>query len=194
MMNFFTNIDEIINTFLLSIGIWGPVIGCILILFESVLPILPLFVFITINFLSFGVIFGFIISWFFTCLGCLMSFMIFRKGIKTHLLSKTKDDGKLKKVLKIIDKITLEQLTLIIAIPFTPAFLVNIAAGLSKMSFKKYFIALLIGKIFMVFFWGFVGTSLLQSLSHPICLLKVVMLVMIAYIISKLVSKKFDIE
>lgn len=194
MMNFFTNIDEIINTFLLSIGIWGPVIGCILILFESVLPILPLFVFITINFLSFGVIFGFIISWFFTCLGCLMSFIIFRKGIKTHLLSKTKDDGKLKKVLKIIDKITLEQLTLIIAIPFTPAFLVNIAAGLSKMSFKKYFIALLIGKIFMVFFWGFVGTSLLQSLSHPIALLKVVMLVMIAYIISKLVSKKFDIE
>lgn len=194
MMNFFTNIDEIINTFLLNIGIWGPIIGCILILFESVLPILPLFVFITINFLSFGVIIGFIISWFFTCLGCLMSFMIFRKGIKTHLLSKTKDDGKLKKVLKIIDKITLEQLTLIIAIPFTPAFLVNIAAGLSKISFKKYFIALLIGKIFMVFFWGFVGTSLLQSLTNKIALLKVVALVTAAYIISKLVSKKFDIE
>ena len=42
-------------------------------------------------------------------------------------------------------------LVVIIAIPFTPAFLVNIAAGLSNIPIKKYIFALLIGKPFMIY-------------------------------------------
>ena len=93
-----------------------------------------------------------------------------------------------------VDKLKLEQLTSIIAVPFTPAFMVNIAAGLSQMDFKKFLIALSIGKIFLVLFWGFVGTSLIQSLTHPIALLKVIILVLLAFIISKIISKKFKLD
>ncbi len=194
MMEFLSNLNDIINDFLLNIGFWGPVLGCILILFESMIPILPLFVFITINFLSFGTLIGFIVSWVFTCVGCIISFVIFRKGIKNWFDKKIKNNKKLSKIMKIINKISFEQLTILIAIPFTPAFLINIAAGLSKMPLKKYLSSLLIGKIFMVFFWGFIGTSLMQSLTHPIALIKVVILVLLAYIVSKIVSKKFKFE
>ncbi len=194
MMEFVTNLDNLINEFLLNIGIYGPILGCFCILIESILPILPLFVFITINFLVFGSIVGFIISWIFTVLGCLMSFFLFRKIIKNWFDNKTKDKKQLNKVMHTINKVKLEQLTAIIAVPFTPAFLVNIAAGLSKMSFKKFFIALCIGKIFLVLFWGFVGTSLLQSLTHPIALLKVVILVLLAFIVSKIINKKFELD
>ncbi len=193
-MDFFANIDAWINQFLLNIGIYGPLLGCICIVLESILPILPLFVFITINFLAFGPFFGFFISWIFTVIGCLLSFFLFRYKIKNWFDAKTKKKEKIKKLMHIVDKIKLEQLTTLIAIPFTPAFLVNIAVGLSKMSFKKFMVALLIGKIFLVWFWGFVGTSLIQSLTHPIALLKVIILLLLAFLISKLLNKKLEIE
>lgn len=194
MMEFITNLDNIINEFLLNIGIYGPILGCFCILIESILPILPLFVFITINFIVFGSVIGFIISWIFTVLGCLLSFFLFRKKIKNWFDHKIKNSKQLNKVMRVVNKVKLEQLTAIISVPFTPAFLVNIAAGLSKMSFKKFFIALCVGKIFLVLFWGFVGTSLVQSLTHPIALLKVVVLVLLAFIVSKIINKKFELD
>lgn len=193
-MDFITNIDQLINEFLLNIGIYGPILGCFCILIESILPILPLFVFITINFLVFGSIIGFIISWIFTVLGCLMSFFLFRKRIKNWFDKKTKEHQQLKKIMQVVNKVKLEQLTAIIAVPFTPAFLVNIAAGLSKMTLKKFLIALCIGKIFLVLFWGFVGTSLVQSLTHPVALVKVIVLVLVAFIVSKIINKKFELD
>lgn len=193
-MEFMTNLDSLINEFLLNIGIYGPILGCFCILIESIVPILPLFVFITINFLVFGGIIGFIISWLFTVLGCLLSFFLFRKKIKNWFDKKTKNSKQLAKVMKAVNKVKLEQLTAIIAVPFTPAFLVNIAAGLSKMSFKKFLIALLVGKIFLVLFWGFVGTSLVQSLTHPIALVKVIVLVLFAFLTSKVINKKFALD
>lgn len=194
MFELLNNLDNIINEFLINIGIYGPILGCFLILIESIVPILPLFVFITINFLVFGNIIGFIISWIFTVLGCIMSFFLFRKKMKNWFEKRIRKNARFNKVMHAIDNIKCEQLTSIIAVPFTPAFLVNICAGLSKMNFKKFFVALLIGKIFLVLFWGFVGTSLVQSLTHPIALIKVIVLILIAYICSKIISKKFNIE
>lgn len=194
MFEFMNNLDNLINEFLLGIGIFGPILGCFCILIESIVPILPLFVFITINFLVFGNIIGFIISWIFTILGCLLSFTLFRKKIKNWFDGKIENNEQFKKIMKMIGVIKMEQLAVIIAIPFTPAFMINIAAGLSKIPAKKFIAALLIGKIFLVLFWGFVGTSLIQSLTHPIALLKVIILLIVAYLTSKIVSKKFNFD
>lgn len=194
MLDIFKNIDILINNFLLNVGIYGPILGCFLILIESIVPILPLFVFITINFLTFGSIIGFCLSWVFTVLGCLFSFFLFRKFLKNKFDKYIKNKKKFTKIMKVVNKIKLEELTAIIAIPFTPAFLVNIAAGLSKMSLKKFLIALFIGKIFLVLFWGFVGTSLVESLTNPIAFLKVFILVLLAFLLSKIINKKYNLD
>ena len=191
----FDAIDAFIDTTLQGLGVWGPIVGCFFILIESMVPILPLFVFITLNFLAFGSVFGFIISWIFTCIGCFISFLLFRCKVQTWLFKRIKKEGLIsEKTINMITDLKFEQLTTIIAIPFTPAFLVNIAAGLSKMSYKKYLGALLIGKIFLVYFWGFVGVSLLESIKNPIYLVRVGILLILAYVFSKIVSKKFKIE
>lgn len=194
MLDILKNIDSIINSFLVGLGIYGPLLGCFLILIESMVPILPLFVFITINFLAFGTVIGYLISLFFTILGCLLSFFLCRKKVQGWFNNKISQNEKVKKLMKIIDNIKLEQLATIIAVPFTPAFIINIAAGLSNTSFKKYFTALVIGKSIMVFFWGVIGTSLIQSLTNPIVFIKVVILLLIAFIISKIISKKFNFD
>ncbi len=188
-------IDTFIDTTLQGLGVWGPIVGCFFITIESILPFLPLFVFITLNFLAFGKIIGFIISWIFTCLGCLLSFFLFRKKVQTHLYKHLKKKGIIsKQTIDIITNLKFEQLTTIIAIPFTPAFLVNIAAGLSNMSYKKFLGALLIGKVFLVYFWGFVGVSLLESIKNPIYLIRVGILLFAAYVVSRIVNKKFNLN
>lgn len=190
----FDMIDTFIESTLQGMGIWGPIVGCFFITIESMLPILPLFVFITLNFLAFGNIIGFIISWFFTCIGCSISFFLFRSKFQTWWYKRLKAKGLIStQTMNKITSLKFEQLATIIAVPFTPAFLVNIACGLSKMTYKKFIGALMIGKAFLVYFWGFVGVSLVESLKHPEYLLKVVVLLFIAYIFSKLISKKFNI-
>ena len=89
----FDAIDTFIDTMLQGLGVWGPIVGCFFILIESMIPILPLFVFITLNFLAFGNIFGFLISWIFTCIGCFISFLLFRCKVQTWLFKKIKKKG-----------------------------------------------------------------------------------------------------
>ena len=93
-----------------------------------------------------------------------------------------------------IDKIKYSLLVILIAIPFTPAFLINISAALSKMSFKKFATAILIGKVSLVFFWGFIATSLVESLRNPKILIVILIMLSISYLLSKIAMKKLEIE
>lgn len=194
-MFMFNLVEDFIETALNSLGIWGPILGCFFIVIESIIPILPLFVFITLNFLSFGHFWGFIISWIFTCIGCSISFFLFRKKVQTWLYKRLKKHGIIsKKSIDIINNLRLEQLAIIIAIPATPAFMVNILAGLSKMSYKKFIWALMIGKVFLVYFCGYIGCSLVESFKRPVVIVKVGIMLGIAYLAGRIVSKKFKIE
>lgn len=186
----FNKLSDFIQNFLLSIGLFAPIFSCLLIVVESMVPILPLCVFITINFYYFGSFFGFLISYIFTCIGSFISYILVKKGVKILAIESAKKTGFLNNAIKIIKKIEFPTLVTIIAIPFTPAFMVNIAAGLAKLDTKKYLISLLIGKIFMVYFWGFVGVSLIESLKNPYILIKVAIMVLTAYLIA-IITKKF---
>ena len=77
----------------------------------------------------------------------------------------------------------------ILAVPFTPAFAVNIGAGLSNIKPRKYLLALIIGKIPIVYFWGFIGKSLLESITDPYTIAQILGMLIIAYLVSKLVNK-----
>ena len=175
--------------FIKNAGTLGALIGCLFILVESIIPILPLMVFITINFLIFGNILGFIMSYIFTILGCIMSYFIFKKGFGNRFEHLTENKKLLKKYKSIFKDISVGKLTLLIAIPFAPAFMINIAAGLVKMDFKKYFVGLLIGKVALVYFWGFIGTSFVESIGNPVILIKIGIIMLITYIVSYIVNK-----
>ena len=171
------------------LGVYGPILSCMLILVEAIVPVMPLAVFITINFLAYGPVVGFIISWVFTVLGCIMSFFLFRKGIQGWFQHLTKDRARLNNLMIKFNNISVTELAVLIAIPFTPAFLVNIAAGLSDIPKKKFIIAFLIGKIGLVYFWGYNGTSLVESLKNPIILIKIVIILVVTYLVSTLLKK-----
>ena len=166
------------------------------IVLESIIPALPLSVFIGLNIITFGKILGYVISYFGTIVGCMLSFITFRYILKNYLykIFKEKTRIKIEDLMKKMTNIDFNTLVVIIAIPFTPAFLVNIAAGLSNIPIKKYIFALLIGKPFMIYFWGYIGANLLESLKNPIILVKIIVIVLLAYLISKVVEKIINVE
>lgn len=174
----------------------GILFGMLLIMIESFIPALPLSVFIALNTHTFGLLPGILMSWVSTCIGCYISYLIFyyvsNNIIYKYLSKKTRN-----KIDKAVDKfqnISLANLTVIITLPFTPAFLINILAGVSGMSKKKYIVALLIGKIFMVSFWGYIGKSFVESMTDISAIIVMSIMIIIAYALSKLIGKNTNIE
>src|SRR5574344_2178260 len=105
--NFYNFIVMTLN----GMGTFAPILACFLILIESIIPILPLFVFITINFIYFGHFWGFIISWIFTILGCLLSFFLVRKFTQKIMSKLINKYPKIQKIAKYIESLTLTQLS-----------------------------------------------------------------------------------
>ncbi len=192
-MNIVELVENIVE-FIQSTGVWGIIVSCGLMSIESIFPMIPLVALITINMLLMGKVVGFFVSWIFTCIGCIMSYYIFKKGFGNKFDNLTENKELLNKYKKVLRNISTGKLLLIIAMPFTPAFVVNIVAGLVKMDFKKYFIALVIGKLSMVYFLGFMGTSLLESIKNPIIIVKMIVVMLITYLIYMIIKKALKLD
>lgn len=170
----------------------GFVVGFLLIVLEAFIPILPLGAFVTLNINAFGSLIGLILSWTATVIGSflmyLLCYYISNKVIYKFIKEKTKE-----KILNTTDrfkKIKLTSLVLIITLPFTPSCFVNILSGISNIPKEKYLISLLIGKVFHIIFWAYIGMSLIESITNIKAIIFILIILLIAYII----SKKFEIE
>lgn len=194
MGEFLNNIYEFVMNIINSSTVWGPLFACLLIFIESILPVLPLFVFITIIFIAYGYVMGFLIAYILTVLGCLFSFFLCRRFLKNFFQKKVRKNQKLDNLMKKIDNLSFSNLTLLIAIPFAPAFLINIAAALTEVTFKKFSTAIILGKLSIVFFWGFIGTSLVESLKNPKIIIIIVIMLGITYALSKIITKKLKVN
>lgn len=189
-------INNFINNFVLQLSSWGLIGGFFLILLESIIPALPLGVFIGMNMLAFGNVTGFFLSYFSTIIGCMVSFSVFKYVVKDLVLRilNNKTIEKVEVYMEKIKKLDFNCLVILIALPITPASLINMAAGLAKMDSKKYLLALLIGKLAIVYFWGYIGSSILKDIKNPQVILKMIILVLITYIISKIIEKIIKVE
>ena len=194
ILEVFNELNNNLNTFLLDAGVWAPLFSSLLIILEGIFAFLPMFVFTTINLLTMGNVLGSIISYCCTVAGCFLTFFLCRIGLNPIFQKFIKNKSRLKKFMNMINKMSFSKLVLIISIPLTPSFFVNLAAGLSKIPKKKYFYALLFGKTIIIIFWGVLGTSLIECLTNPLEFIKVIVLVIIAYVVARLVNKKFNVD
>lgn len=189
-------LNQIIQNCTNLISEGGIIVGFLIVLAEAFLPVLPLGAFVTLNVNAFGIFIGLLISWIATTTGCFIAYMLFyyiSENIIFKIISKKTKEKVLEKT-KIFKELTLTQLVLIITLPFTPSFLINILAGLTEMPKKKYLISLLIGKSLMITFWAFIGKSFLESITNIKAIVFIILILSISYLITKIVSKKLKIE
>jgi uncharacterized membrane protein YdjX (TVP38/TMEM64 family) len=190
MENLYNLIMDIVG----SVSVLGVFITSFLIVFESIIPPLPLGVFITVFFMNYGKVIGFFMSYILTIIGCSLSYFIFSKYVKKKTDKYLRKYKKIDKYIALVDNIKFSTLVLILSIPFTPAFLVNIACGISKMKYKKFLYSIMLGKISLVLFYGFIGTSLVESIKRPMILVFVAITTLVFYILSKIVNRKLKID
>lgn len=187
LLPYIDKIIEILENF-------GIIAGFLIVVLESIVPILPLGVFVAFNFSAYGVLEGFLISYVATCFGCMLAYYLSSVMLSVYVRKKEKENKKISTFTKRFRKIKFSNLVLIIALPFSPAFLINITAGIIKMDLKKFIPALLVGKLSIIYFWGVVGKSFIDSLGDIKSLIIIFLSLGLSYVLSKLLSKKLNIE
>ncbi|SFB96296.1 SNARE associated Golgi protein [Bacillus sp. OV322] len=139
---------------------FGPIPGILLPMLEAFLPFLPLFVFVFANASAFGLWFGFLFSWIGAITGALLVFWIFRKYGQRKALKFLHKHKQVQKLMNWVDRHGFGPLFLLLCFPFTPSAVVNIVAGLSRVKPVQYILAVLGGKMVMIFTISFVGYDL----------------------------------
>ena len=182
------------STHFISTG--GIIYGFFIVFIECIIPMLPLGVFVALNVNAFGLIIGILISWAATCLGSFLVYILFtfigKKFIKKIVNKKT--INKILNAIQKFQKISFPELVLLITLPFSPSCFINIISGLARVPKKKFVFSIIIGKIFTVIFWGYIGKNFIESMHDPKSIIFILITLLIAYIISKIVSKKMNIE
>ncbi|KRG16662.1 TVP38/TMEM64 family protein [Lederbergia galactosidilytica] len=171
---------------------FGPLPGILLPLLEAFLPFLPLFLFVLANANAFGLGLGFLYSWIGASVGALLVFLLVRRYGDTrifHFLLKRK---KIQSLTNWLEKKGFGPLFLLLCFPFTPSAVVNIVAGISKISIYQYMIAVIGGKAVMIFTLSFIGYDIISLIKQPVRTAIVLVIITILWFIGKQIESKIE--
>lgn len=152
------DIDSI-KEYILSFGVWAPVVSFFLMLFQAVIAPLPAFLITFSNAALFGWVYGAILSWTSAMAGAALCFFIARylgREVTEKLTSRFaleevdtffKDHGKF--------AILIARL-----LPFVSFDIVSYAAGLTSMSFRSFFWATGLGQLPATIIYSYAGEML----------------------------------
>ncbi|MGM0874542.1 MAG: TVP38/TMEM64 family protein [Bacillota bacterium] len=171
---------------------FGPFFGMLLPMIEAFFPFLPLVVFIVANVNSFGLWMGFFLSWIGACSGAIIVFIIMRKLGQWKFLRRLQEKKALKKLLTWIERRGFSPLFLILCFPFTPSAAINVVAGLSRINFWQFILAVLSGKFVMIFMVSFIGQDLHALFTQPTRSIIVGIVIFLLWFIGKRVEKRLN--
>ncbi|WP_409346452.1 TVP38/TMEM64 family protein [Paenibacillus sp. MBLB4367] len=183
-----------VEQWLLDYASLGPLPGIILPLSEAILSFLPLFVIIIGNASAYGLWLGFLYSWIGTSLGALLVFWLARRFGKRFSIVIVRKFPKTERLFKWSERKGFTPLFLLYCFPFIPSLLVNIASGMSAVSFKTFLAALLMGKAVMVFVISFVGHDWQAFISQPWRIAVLVVMLFLLWFAGKKLEKRFQLE
>jgi uncharacterized membrane protein YdjX (TVP38/TMEM64 family) len=188
------NIMKLINEY----RSFGPIPGILLPLFEAFLPFLPLFLFVMANTNAFGLWFGFLFSWIGSVTGALLVFLLIRRFGQRKALRVIKRHPQVQKLMRWVERHGFGPLFILLCFPFTPSAVVNIVAGLSKIGIYQYMLAVMIGKVVMIFTISYVGHDIRSLITSPLKAIVVGIVIVILWFVGKRIeirmNKKVELE
>lgn len=177
---------------------FGPVPGILLPLLEAFLPFLPLFVFVLANANAFGLWFGFLFSWIGASAGALLVFMLVRRYGEAKLFRFLKKNKQAARLTHWVDRHGFGPLFILLCFPFTPSALVNVVAGLSRISIAQYMMAVITGKMVMIFTISFIGYDIVSLVKQPIRTVIVGAIIFLLWFVGKRIeahlNKKLEMD
>ncbi|NWN98240.1 MAG: TVP38/TMEM64 family protein [Bacillus sp. (in: Bacteria)] len=188
----FSNMQENLMELIQDYRSFGPIPGLVLPIIEAFLPFLPLFVFVTANASAFGLGWGFLFSWIGACTGALIVFSIVRKYGQKQFLAFLKNHKQVKRLVDWVDRHGFGPLFLLMCFPFTPSAVVNIVAGLSRISIYQYGVAVLAGKMVMIFSISYIGHDIPSLIHNPKKTIILGIVIVILWYIGKRIEAHLD--
>ena len=150
---------DVIKEYILSFGIWAPIISFLLMIFQSVAAPLPAFLITFANASLFGWIKGALLSWTSAMAGATLCFYIARflgRGAVEKLTGKFA----LKSIDGFFEKYGEYTILITRLLPFISFDIVSYAAGLTSMSFWSFFWATGLGQLPATIVYSYVGGML----------------------------------
>ncbi len=173
---------------------FGILPSLLLTILEALIPIIPLFAIVMANAAAFGLWIGFLISWFGASAGSLLVFWITRK-IGQRYFSKFLDRYEIIKTMIVwIENHGFGPLFLTFCFPFAPSAVINIVAGLSRMTFRQYALAVVSGKMVMIFTMSFIGHDLRAMFYKPFKLVLLILAIFLLWYVGKLIEKRLGLN
>lgn len=168
----------------------GPLPGILFIVLEAFFPFIPLFLIVMANANAFGFWLGFLISWIGRSIGAILVFLVIRKFGKTKALAFLYKNQQVQKVMSWVERHGFGPVFLMMCFPFTPSAVVNIVAGLSRISILQYTLAVFAGKMVMVFFISYVGYDIFSLVKKPLRTAIVLVAIFILWLVGKRIEKR----
>jgi uncharacterized membrane protein YdjX (TVP38/TMEM64 family) len=177
---------------------FGPIPGMLLPMLEAFFPFLPLFIFVMANANAFGLWWGFIFSWIGATIGALLVFYIVRRFGDARIFQLLRKRRQVQRLTNWVDRHGFGPLFLLLCFPFTPSAVINIVAGLSKIKMAQYLLAVLAGKLVMIFTISFIGYDIKSLITQPYRTAIVLGVIFIMWLVGKRVehyiNKKIDYD
>lgn len=183
---------ENIMTLIQEYRSFGPLPGILLPMLEAFFPFLPLVILVMANANAFGLWIGFLLSWSGASVGAILVFLFFRKFGQQRFLHFLHKHPKVQKLMNWVEQHGFGPIFLLLCFPFTPSALVNIVAGLSKVSIAQYMLAVITGKMVMIFTISFVGYDLRALITQPIRTILVSIVIFILWYVGKRIEVRLN--
>ncbi|WP_330666288.1 TVP38/TMEM64 family protein [Romboutsia lituseburensis] len=183
------NLDAI-KEYILSFGIWAPIISFLLMLLQSVAAPLPAFLITFANAALFGWVYGAILSWTSAMAGAALCFYI-AKFLGRDVVEKLTSKYALENVDNFFERYGKHTILIARLLPFMSFDLVSYAAGLTSMSFMSFLIATGIGQLPATIIYSYVGGMLTGS--SKIVMMGIMILFalsILAFMIKKIYNEK----
>lgn len=170
----------------------GPLPGILLTVLEAFLPFLPLFVFVMANANAFGLWLGFLYSWVGACIGALLVFSLVRRYGQKRVLAFLPRHRQVRRLMDWVERHGFGPLFVLLCFPFTPSAVVNIVAGLSKLSRAQYMLAVGIGKMVMIFTMSFIGYDIGSLITQPSRTIIVAIIIFVLWFVGKRIEARLN--
>lgn len=145
--------------YILSYGIWAPIVSFLLMVFQSVLAPLPAFIITFANAGLFGWVKGAILSWTSAMAGAALCYAIARIYGR-NVVEKLTTRRAIKEIDQFFEKYGKWAVLIARLLPFMSFDIVSYAAGLTAMGFWEFFIATGLGQLPATLIYSYVGGML----------------------------------
>ncbi|MDO6449283.1 TVP38/TMEM64 family protein [Oceanobacillus profundus] len=170
----------------------GPLPGIILPFIEAFLPFLPLIVFVLGNAAAYGLLEGFLFSWIGASSGAIVVFVVIRRLGNTKLFVKIRKNNQVKRITAWVERHGFGPLFLLLCFPFSPSAIINVVAGLSKVSTHQFILAVFLGKAVMIFSISYVGSSIMEFAKNPVRTIVVGIGIFLFWMLGKYLEQKLQ--